>query len=34
MYIVQPGDSLYSISKMSFTPVETIRLYNGLLSDI
>lgn len=34
MYIVQPGDSLYMISRMSFIPPETIRLYNGLQSDV
>lgn len=34
MYTVQPGDSLYSISKMSFLPIETIRLYNGLQSNV
>ncbi|MFS0892355.1 LysM peptidoglycan-binding domain-containing protein [Peribacillus frigoritolerans] len=33
VYIVQPGDSLYSISQMAFLPIETIRLYNGLHSD-
>ncbi|MEH7126176.1 glycosyl hydrolase family 18 protein, partial [Bacillus sp. JJ1773] len=34
IYIVQPGDSLYSISHMSLISIETIRLYNGLHSDI
>lgn len=34
MYTVQPGDSLYSISKMSFISVETIRRINGLHSDL
>lgn len=34
IYIVQPGDSLFSISQMSFISVETIRLVNGLRSDL
>lgn len=33
MYTVQPGDSLYSIAKMSFISVNTLRLTNGLHSD-
>lgn len=33
VYIVQPGDSLFSIAQIAFIPEETIRLYNGLQSD-
>lgn len=32
-YVVQPGDSLFSISKMAMIPMERIRLYNGLQTD-
>lgn len=33
MYTVQPGDSLYTISQMSFVSIEKIRLFNGLQGD-
>ena len=33
LYIVQPGDSLYTISQMSFVSIQKIRLFNGIHSD-
>ncbi len=32
-YIVQPGDSLFSISRMAMVPIQTIQAYNGLHSN-